>query len=76
MNNTKKNTYKKEYYEANKDKFRKNALAYQKTLGNITIKLKPDALTDYKEAAKKANVSFRAFVLQAIDEKIERDNLK
>lgn len=42
-------------------------LKYQKTLAQINIKLKPEELQRYKEAAEKAGMSFRAFVLRALD---------
>lgn len=40
---------------------------YQKTLAQFSIKIKPEELKRYKEAAEKANMSFRAWVLAAMD---------
>lgn len=42
-------------------------LRYQKKLAQFSIKLKPDELQRYKEAAEKAGMSFRAWVLEAMD---------
>lgn len=42
-------------------------LKYQRSLAQFSIKLKPEELQRYKEAAEKAGMSFRAFVLRALD---------
>lgn len=42
-------------------------LRYQKTLAQFSIKLKHDELKRYKDAAAKAGMPFRAFVLKALD---------
>ena len=43
------------------------ALKYQKTLGQISIRLPKQELKRYKEAAQKAGIPFRAWVLRAMD---------
>lgn len=43
------------------------ALKYQKTLGQISIRLPKDELKRYKQAAEQAGMSFRAWILQAMD---------
>ena len=46
------------------------ALKYQKKLGQISIRLPKQELAIYKEAAKKAGMSFRAWVLSAMASQI------
>lgn len=48
------------------------ALKYQRSLGQISIKLKKSQLEAYKAAAERAGMPFRAWVLTAMDEKMER----
>ena len=43
------------------------ALKYQKTLGQISIRLPKQELARYKEAAEKAGMPFRAWVLSAME---------
>ena len=43
------------------------ALKYQKKLGQISIRLPKDELKRYKQAAEQAGMSFRAWMLQAMD---------
>lgn len=43
------------------------ALKYQKSLGQISIRLPKQELARYKEAAAKAGVPFRAWVLRAME---------
>ena len=43
------------------------ALKYQKTLGQISIRLPKDELKRYKQAAEPEGMSFRAWILQAMD---------
>lgn len=43
------------------------ALKYQKSLGQISIKLPKPELARYKQAAEKAGIPFRAWVLNAMD---------
>ena len=43
------------------------ALKYQKSLGQFAIKLPKQELARYKEAAQKAGMPFRAWVLSAMD---------
>ena len=43
------------------------ALKYQKSLGQFAIKLPKQELARYKEAAEKAGMPFRAWVLNAMD---------
>ena len=45
------------------------ALKYQRSLGQISIRLPKDKLTRYKRAAEKTGMSFRAWVLSALDKK-------
>ena len=42
-------------------------LRYQKKLAQFSIKLKPEDMAKYKEAAEKAGMPFRAWVLAAMD---------
>ena len=46
------------------------ALKYQKTLGQFSIKLPKQELERYKQAAEQAGMSFRAWILQAMDKAI------
>ena len=46
------------------------ALKYQKSLGQFAIKLPKQELARYKEAAQKAGLPFRAWVLNAMDKAI------
>lgn len=49
---------------------------YQKTLSNISIRIKKEDYTRYKTASAASGcASLREFVLMAMDEKIERDGL-
>ena len=43
------------------------ALKYQKSLGQISIKLPKPELARYKQAAEKAGIPFREWVLNAMD---------
>jgi predicted DNA binding CopG/RHH family protein len=43
------------------------ALKYQKSLGQFSIKLPKQELERYKQAAEKAGMPFRAWVLSAMD---------
>lgn len=43
------------------------ALKYQKKLGQISIRLPKQELARYKEAAVKAGMSFRAWVLSQLE---------
>jgi predicted DNA binding CopG/RHH family protein len=43
------------------------ALKYQKSLGQFAIKLTKPELERYKQAAEKAGMPFRAWVLNAMD---------
>lgn len=67
-----KGTYRKEYYETHKEQFRNNAKKYQSKLASFTIKIKPAVYNSYKAAAAKQGMSLRAFILEAIEEKIEK----
>ena len=40
---------------------------YQQKLKGFTIRVKPAEMEQYQSAAKKANLSFRAFVLAALE---------
>ena len=42
-------------------------LKYQRTLKQISVKLKPEELNKYKKAAQDAGMSFRAWVIMAMD---------
>ena len=46
---------------------------YQKTLSNISIRIKKDDYARYKAAAAAAGQSLRDYVITAIEEKISRD---
>lgn len=46
-------------------------LKYQKSLGQFSIKMPKSELERYKAAAEKAGMPFRAWVLSAMDEKVE-----
>ena len=46
------------------------ALKYQKTLGQISIRLPKEELAKYKQAAETAGMSFRAWVLRAMASQI------
>ena len=43
---------------------------YRKSLAQFSVRLKHEKYDVYKDAAKKAGMPFRAFVLEAIEEKI------
>ncbi len=43
------------------------ALKYQRSLGQISIRLPKQELARYKQAAEQAGMSFRAWMLQAMD---------
>ena len=44
------------------------ALKYQKKLGQISIRLPKEELATYKEAAAKAGMPFRAWVISAMQQ--------
>lgn len=48
---------------------------YLKTLASISIRVKEEEKEKYADAAQKAGMSLRAFILKSMDEKIERDSL-
>ena len=43
---------------------------YQKTLGQISIRLPKDELAKYKEAAEAAGMTFRAWIIKSMDNMI------
>ena len=45
-------------------------LKYQRTLKQISVKLKPEELNKYKKAAQNAGMSFRAWVIMAMDKAV------
>lgn len=47
------------------------ALKYQRSLGQISIRLPKQELARYKQAAEKEGMPFRAWVLAAMDEKMD-----
>lgn len=49
---------------------------YNKTLKNIGIRVKPEMYDRIKNAADAANLSIRAYLLQAVEEKINKDKHK
>lgn len=53
------------------DAQKKAMLKYQRSLGQFAIKLPKQELARYKAAAEKAGMPFRAWVLSAMDEKME-----
>jgi len=50
---------------------RKAQVAYQKTLDSFSMRLKPEVMNKYKEAAETAGMKFRSFVLLSMDEYIK-----
>lgn len=70
-----KGTYDKNYYNEHKEQFKKNSLKYQSKQTNLSIKVKPDLAEKLHACAKKAEMPLRAFMLKAMEEKIERDGL-
>ena len=52
---------------ATTDAQKRASLKYQKTLGQFAIKLPKPELERYKQAAEKAGMPFRAWVLSAMD---------
>ena len=59
-----------EYTEAQ----RRATEKYQKTLSNISIRVKKEDYALYKEAAAKSGQSLRDYVLTALNEKILRES--
>ena len=53
------------------DAQKRAALKYQKSLGQISIRLPKPELERYKRGAEKAGMPFRAWVLAAMDEKMD-----
>ena len=51
------------------------ALKYQRSLGQFAIKLPKQELARYKEAAEKAGMPFRAWVLERLNEGLDTGNL-
>lgn len=51
------------------------ALKYQKKLGQISIRLPKQELARYKQAAQKAGMPFRAWVLRAMDSQSSQHTL-
>lgn len=52
------------------DAQKKAMLKYQRSLGQFSIKMPKQELARYKMAAEKARMPFRAWVLNAMDEKM------
>lgn len=48
---------------------------YQRKLAGIAIKVQPEQRDRYNAAAAAAGIPLRQFILQALEEKIERDHL-
>ena len=71
-----KRTYNKNYYETHKAQCLRNVKNYQSKLVGIHIRLKPAVCDQYKAAAAAAGMSLRGFILEAIDEKIEKSKNK
>lgn len=46
---------------------------YLKTLANVSFRVKPEQAQRYKDAAAAAGKSLRAYILEALEEKILRD---
>jgi predicted HicB family RNase H-like nuclease len=65
-------TYNKKYYDTHKEQIMRNIKNYQAKMSAFTIKVKPSVYATYKAAAARAGMSFRAFVLEAIDEKMKK----
>ena len=49
---------------------------YLRSLKSLSIRISDEDYIKYSNAAKKANTSLRAYVMQSIEEKIERDRNK
>lgn len=49
---------------------KKAMLRYQKTLAQISIRLKHEDMARYKAAAEAAGMSFRAWVLSSLDKNV------
>jgi predicted DNA binding CopG/RHH family protein len=49
------------------DAQKRAALKYQRSLGQFSIKIPKQELARYKQAAEKAGMPFRAWVLNAMD---------
>lgn len=67
-----KGTYRKDYYEAHKEKMIENTRNYQSKLSAITFRVKPNVFDRYKAAAANAGMSLRGFIIEAIEEKISK----
>lgn len=50
---------------------KKATTEYLKTLSSISIRVKPEEAERYKDAASRAGMSLRGFLLTSMDEKIE-----
>lgn len=59
------------YSQAQADASRK----YQRKLAGIAIKVQPEQRDRYNAAAAAAGIPLRQLILQALEEKIERDHL-
>ena len=46
---------------------------YQRSLANLSLKVKPELAARYKAAAERAGKPLRAYILEALEEKIARD---
>ena len=67
--NTSKRTYDRNYYRKHKAQILKNNRNWQANQATITIRIKPERYSHYKKAAAASGMSFRAFLLEALDEK-------
>lgn len=53
----------------------KASMKYKKKLSHYSLEMSQELYMKYKIAAQKAGLPFRQLILQALDEKIERDGL-
>lgn len=67
--NTSKRPYDPNYYRTHKKQMMQNQRKWEARQAAITIRLKPARYEHYKMAAAASGMSFRAFLLEALDEK-------
>ena len=48
---------------------------YRKTLTSVSIRIKPEQHKRYKDAAEAAGVPLRAYILEALEEKMQREQM-
>ena len=68
-----KGTYDKEYYENHREQHIQNVMKYNEKQAAIHIRMKQETMARFKDAAAKAGMSLRGFIMEAVEEKIERN---